>query len=588
MLDRLSGEFIQGDKFIKRMTWATGLDAKGQPIEAAGARYKDGPVTVSPSPAGAANWQTMSFSPITKLAYLPGQEGSFTFNPVDPATWEYTPGGLNTGIVGFNGPFGRFRRHDRAAGEQSPHEPQGAEDQPKAAGGFLVAWDPAANKERWRVNNAGGLGGGGTIVTAGNVVFHGSTAYHAATGQKLWEASLGGTLCNPISYELDGKQYIAILARANPNNRLFAFALDGKEPMPGDFSLTRFRRDFDILARQVTGRKMRRKLVLALAATVTAALAQEPPAPIGPSTAIQRRAAPPARITKFAAQPETIQPGGSVTLVWATENPNSVAIEPGLGTVRARGSRVLTPGATTTYSITVNGPNNTTVTKSVTVTVAGTTPAAATAETAKREIRRMPDGHPDLSGVYNSAIGRGAATGDAPVLKPDAAKFKVVRGPTDTGLYADCMPTGVPGAFFVPYQWQIVEGADRLVIMYEYPHLFRVIPTNGGAHQVDLDPTWMGDSIGHWEGDTLVVDTIGFNDKTELPGGFRHTEALHVVERFQRANFETMEYQATIEDPNVFEKPWTIVRSFPLRTDLDKVDEFVCENNKDYKSLFGK
>lgn len=337
---------------------------------------------------------------------------------------------------------------------------------------------------------------------------------------------------------------------------------------------------------------MRINFILAASVALGAALAQEPPAPTGPSTAIQRRAAPPVRITKFTAEPGSAQAGQTITLIWATENPNGVTIDPGVGRVRPRGSRAVTPSATTTYTITATGSNNTTVTKSVTVTVAGAAAVTAAAEPAKREIRRMPDGHPDLSGVYNSAaIVRGPASPDAPaapVLKPGAEKFKVVRGPTDTGLYADCMPTGVPGAFFVPYQWQIVQGIDRIVILHEYPHLFRVIPTGGGPHQVDLDPTWMGDSIGHWEGDTLVVDTVAFNEKTELPGGFRHTEALHVIERFHRTDFETMEYQATIDDPNVFVKPWTIVRTFPLRTDLDKVDEFVCENNKDYKSLFGK
>jgi glucose dehydrogenase len=131
--------------------------------------------------------------------------------------------------VGFDG---SFRRLGGGAAPQSPHEPEGADKQPRASGGFLVAWDPALNKERWRVNNQGGLGGGGTVTTAGNLVFHGQTAYHAETGQKLWEVNLGGTICTPISYELDGKQYIAILARANPGNRLFVFALDAKQPMP--------------------------------------------------------------------------------------------------------------------------------------------------------------------------------------------------------------------------------------------------------------------------------------------------------------------------------------------------------------------
>ena len=168
----------------------------------------------------------------------------------------------------------------------------------------------------------------------------------------------------------------------------------------------------------------------------------------------------------------------------------------------------------------------------------------------------------------------------------------MVRGPDDPGLYANCMPTGVPLAYFVPYQWQIVQGRDSVVIMYEYPHLFRAIPiasaTNPAEHPVDPDPTWMGNSVAHWEGDTLVVDIVGFNDKTELPGGFRHTEDLHVVERFTRTSFDNLDYVATIEDPNVFVEPWKIERGFPLRPDLQAVSEFVCENNRDYTPFFEK
>jgi len=88
--------------------------------------------------------------------------------------------------------------------------------------------------------------------------------------------------------------------------------------------------------------------------------------------------------------------------------------------------------------------------------------------------------------------------------------------------------------------------------------------------------------------DQVVVDTIGFNDKTELPGGYRHTDALHVVERFRRVTFDHLDYQATIEDPSIFEKPWMVHRTLPLRTDLERVDEFVCENNRDYSGLFQK
>ncbi len=313
----------------------------------------------------------------------------------------------------------------------------------------------------------------------------------------------------------------------------------------------------------------------------------------GPSAAIQTRVAPPVRIIKFVAQPASVQPGQPVMLVWSTQNPSGVTIDPVVGRVIARGSKQVTPARTTTYTLTARGPNNTSVTQKVTVTVPGTTEADSPAPTepAKKEVATI-GGKPDLSGVYNFNMGGGrpgSAGSDVPAaLKAGAEKFKVVRGPNDSGLYSDCMPTGVPGAYFVPYQWQIVQGVDKVVILYEYPHLFRVIPTRGGPHQADLDPTWMGDSVGHWEGDTLVVDTVGFNDKTELPGGFKHTEALHVVERFRRAEVDNLQYEATIEDPNVFEKPWKMTRTFPLRPELEKVDEFVCENNHDYSKFFKK
>jgi hypothetical protein len=323
---------------------------------------------------------------------------------------------------------------------------------------------------------------------------------------------------------------------------------------------------------------------------------REAPNPEATSGAIQRRVAPPARIVSFTAEPTSIQPGQVATLTWASENPVSSTIDPDVGRVRPRGSRQISPKATTTYTFTIGGPNNTTLTKTVTVTVAGTTPIAATTGTpGKREVPKMADGKPDLTGVYNNTApnaNAGAPAASAlpttPALKPGAEKFKVVRGKDDAGLYADCMPPGVPQAFAVPYQIQFVQNSRYLTILHEYPGIFRIIPLDGGPHQADLDPTWMGDSIGHWEGDTLVVDTIGFNQKTELPGGYKHTDALHVVERFRRADYDVIQYEAVIEDKNVFTGPWRVTRNLGLRTDLVKVDEFVCENNRDYKPLFSK
>src|SRR5207253_1312859 len=134
--------------------------------------------------------------------------------------------------------------------------------------------------------------------------------------------------------------------------------------------------------------------------------------------------------------------------------------------------------------------------------------------------------------------------------------------------------------------FQIIQHKDYVIILHEYPGIFRIVPI-GAAHPVDPDPTWLGDSVGKWDGDTLVVDTIGFNTKTVL-NGFKHSEGLHIIERFSRPSADVLQYDATLEDPNVFVKPWTVSRAFAVRTDLTKIDEFVCENNRDYSSFFEK
>jgi hypothetical protein len=161
----------------------------------------------------------------------------------------------------------------------------------------------------------------------------------------------------------------------------------------------------------------------------------------------------------------------------------------------------------------------------------------------------------------------------------------VQRGPDDTGQYSSCAPPGVPQTFFVPYYVQFVQSPTYLVILHEYLHLYRVIPLDGSPHPPDPDPFWMGHSTGRWDGDTLVVDSVGF--KESEVSGYRTTESLHVVERFRRPNMGTLEYEAIIEDPNVFAGPWLITRTFPFLPEHNRVDEFFCENNRDYKPLFG-
>jgi alcohol dehydrogenase (cytochrome c)/quinohemoprotein ethanol dehydrogenase len=130
----------------------------------------------------------MAFRPLTELVYIPGQESSGTYR-IDP-NFAYTQGARNTGMAsGMTGTRQIIPQPDSATAV-APKEPEGAENQPKATGGFLVAWDPKTQKERWRLVDAGGFGGGGKLATAGNLVFHGAIAYNAETGDKLWEASV--------------------------------------------------------------------------------------------------------------------------------------------------------------------------------------------------------------------------------------------------------------------------------------------------------------------------------------------------------------------------------------------------------------
>ena len=240
--------------------------------------------------------------------------------------------------------------------------------------------------------------------------------------------------------------------------------------------------------------------------------------------------------------------------------------------------------------------------------------AASAAAQTKSAIPRMPDGKPDLTGVWqagsdrkgnweeaNTGFGVGGTGRDAnaPVVlssndrpagreaapyQPWAAQ-KVLeafnrRGIDDpTGL---CLPPGLPRtAMLGLFPQQIVQTPQQLVMLYEYMNVFRVIPLNA-KHPDDMIPAYMGNSVAHWEGDTLVVDVIGFNDKTWLQGtGTFHSDALHVTERYTRVDKDRINYEVTMEDPQVLTKPWKLETSMMLREGT-RLQEYVCaENNLD-------
>jgi hypothetical protein len=132
---------------------------------------------------------------------------------------------------------------------------------------------------------------------------------------------------------------------------------------------------------------------------------------------------------------------------------------------------------------------------------------------------------------------------------------------------ASCLPPGVPRIMLEARPFEIVQTPNRILFLFEGgAHVWRQIWMDGRGHPKDPNPDWLGDSIGHWDGSTLVVDTIGFNDKSWLDdAGHRHTERLHVIEKFTRSSPRTMRYEAVIEDAGAYAHSWTVRSSFTFR-----------------------
>ena len=186
----------------------------------------------------------------------------------------------------------------------------------------------------------------------------------------------------------------------------------------------------------------------------------------------------------------------------------------------------------------------------------------------------------DHSGELGVPPGQGVVEGGEIPYRPEAlAKRQENRAKRKTAdpTEANCFLPGVPRSTYMPYPFEIVQTPDAILIRYEFAHALRTIPI-GSKHADGIPPSWMGDSRGRWEGDTLVVDVTNFNDETWFDhSGNYHSDALHVVERFTMMNPDHILYEATIEDPKVFTRPWKI--SMPLYRRLDKnakVLEYEC------------
>ena len=210
---------------------------------------------------------------------------------------------------------------------------------------------------------------------------------------------------------------------------------------------------------------------------------------------------------------------------------------------------------------------------------------------------RKADGKPDLAGVwivpgpkYLQNLAADLKPEDVP-MQPWAAaltKDRMTGAHASEESDANCLPQGVPKINAAPAPWKIVQAPGSIVIVYEAFNLWRQIFLDGRELVPDANPTWMGYSTGRWDGDTLVVDTRGFNGKTWLDQlGRPSTDALHVIERFRRKDVGHMEIQITIDDAKAYTKPWTVTETVHLLPDTELL-EFICnENNRDVGHLPG-
>jgi len=215
-------------------------------------------------------------------------------------------------------------------------------------------------------------------------------------------------------------------------------------------------------------------------------------------------------------------------------------------------------------------------------------PALAT----QRPIPRTPDGKPNLQGIWQ--VSNNAATDVQPFVegkeipyKPAGAQKKAqnFKNRQTADPLASCYMPGVPRIMYLNYPFQIFQTRDHVAITFEWSSVFRLIYTNTkGPRHAGID-SWMGDSRGRWEGDTFVVDVTQQNDRTWFDvAGNHHSDKMRVTERYTLENEDSLRYEATITDPDVFTRPWKIVLPLRRMKDKTRVLEFQCQAEKEEKN----
>jgi len=211
---------------------------------------------------------------------------------------------------------------------------------------------------------------------------------------------------------------------------------------------------------------------------------------------------------------------------------------------------------------------------------------------------KTADGKPDLSGLWRQPNGVKYTVNIAADLKPDEVPMQpwaaeVYKQRQETLSKDDpvghCLLPGVPQMNAVPYPYKIFQNPKEIVILYEAFATFRQIFTDGRDLPKDPNPTFMGYSVGHWDGDTLVVESNGFNDVTWIDtGGHPHSDAMRVTERYHRVDFGHIDYAVTIDDPKAYTRPWTVSYRIQLMPDTELLEYLCTQNNKDLQHLVGK
>jgi len=212
--------------------------------------------------------------------------------------------------------------------------------------------------------------------------------------------------------------------------------------------------------------------------------------------------------------------------------------------------------------------------------------------------RRAADGKPDLSGFWVPTVAVKHLLNLAADLKPGEVPLQPWaeavykerienNGKDHPGVH--CWPSGIPEKNNIPDGLKLVQTPDLIVVLHESRTIYRQIFLDGRPLPRDPQPTWMGYSVGKWEGDTLVVDTIGQNGRTWLDmRGLPGTEALHVIERFSRPTMGHIDIDVTIDDPKAYTRPWSVKLSWSLLPDTDLIESICEENNKDLPHMVGK